>query len=1106
MAVGKVLIFVQIKEENVLTALEQKTVTKKFVLKKIVGMGIACLLKIPTLILTSLIFTSVFVTRDLQAAAATERVSPRTLHVQVQSARILELNVILSFLICEKNYKHIYDQKTYHAKNFCESIDPLKHCGRSLRSVHSSDDNVMENLISELDMYALETFIKFNPEDRVAELCPGKCFGFYEDKCFNNDNFKGFPGPYKFEGYAGWKNETDLQKERKLLPTLVECFGYCTETEIDRLKLSAVSYNSENKKCVCIENFKGLIERDANYVLYTKPYVFDKLRGRLPDRTTIRQSATKSLQDCYVENRENGNRQFSYNVKTLQCNTYENEFLDFEHGIFAGLDTTFYTSDYFTNGNTDTDNVQRVFDNCNGRYKRENCIGRVESPNNRPGGYLKGGIASITACQELCTATISAGQCVAFMYNADEKQCSMYINTDVDPDCGTVNPKYTWYDMRFFDNDPDTKNVLFEGNGVLQNTCENMCKIHTNCTGITYTKKGECALLREVTEEKVLCHETDVNDFTYHKSTFTFDATTTPAVTPPTTTLAPGEPTVTTSTKTTTTTTTTTILAVNSKVEEPFKYLKATGKDLLQDINKEKTLENCFDACNDVDDCESIAYEDDKKKCKLFESKEVDEDSLGDEGSTSVFYLKAYFDIFKRRKAHGTTPSKLSQTPDMTVQECYDSMKKNPSAVQFAYVVSSDTEFVKNIGICLLHDSFAIDRVQDPKYILYQPNYFEDEDGNQIVFENCNGAYIRHNCIGHAGAESDRPTNNRPDHIQNKTFDYLQDNIESLEACRDLCKSAPGDFEGQKCLAFAYNKNKNNGQCSMHIDTNVDNNCGKSTAGFTWYDMRYFEDDNEVGHGSLLKGTASSLTLSKIECEQECHRHASCNGITYTVTGECVLLKVVTHDKLLCHHTDVGSHTISLKASVPFNLLDSTFAHTTCHQFRENLPGTVGCESDKVIKDMTIVYSKGNVSQSCADGKDKDFTENTGCSGNSPGGLKAFALECCENRAKCTLSCSNSECQCVSSPEITPLGPFDDPCPREPKTVSVNVTCGDPPPPAQASASKSSTSSNGLSTGAIAGIAAGSAALVGLVVFRKKIKALFSSKMDGANFSQMIKL
>ena len=99
---------------------------------------------------------------------------------------------------------------------------------------------------------------------------------------------------------------------------------------------------------------------------------------------------------------------------------------------------------------------------------------------------------------------------------------------------------------------------------------------------------------------------------------------------------------------------------------------------MLQELEEGETLEDCFKLCRNIITCESIAYEDNIKKCKLFESKEVDEDSLGDEGSTSVFYLKAYFDNSKRRKAHGEFNSKLSQTPDMTVQECYDSMKKKP--------------------------------------------------------------------------------------------------------------------------------------------------------------------------------------------------------------------------------------------------------------------------------------------------------------------------------------------------------------------------------------------------------------------------------------------
>ena len=104
-----------------------------------------------------------------------------------------------------------YFKHLYNAPKLCEEIDPLTQCGRSLRSIHSNGDELF-NLIGSLDMFALETFIKFNPEDRVAELCPGKCFGFHEHKCFNREKYKGFPGPYKFEGYAGWTEPTDLQK------------------------------------------------------------------------------------------------------------------------------------------------------------------------------------------------------------------------------------------------------------------------------------------------------------------------------------------------------------------------------------------------------------------------------------------------------------------------------------------------------------------------------------------------------------------------------------------------------------------------------------------------------------------------------------------------------------------------------------------------------------------------------------------------------------------------------------------------------------------------------------------------------------------------------
>ena len=69
--------------KNALMALDpMRHATEEFALAKIAGMGTARLRRV---LITYLMFTSVFVTRDLKAAVATKRVSPRTLHVQVQS-------------------------------------------------------------------------------------------------------------------------------------------------------------------------------------------------------------------------------------------------------------------------------------------------------------------------------------------------------------------------------------------------------------------------------------------------------------------------------------------------------------------------------------------------------------------------------------------------------------------------------------------------------------------------------------------------------------------------------------------------------------------------------------------------------------------------------------------------------------------------------------------------------------------------------------------------------------------------------------------------------------------------------------------------------------
>ena len=168
---------------------------------------------------------------------------------------------------------------------------------------------------------------------------------------------------------------------------------------------------------------------------------------------------------------------------------------------FTGIDQTLYNTGYFTNGNTD--NVQRVFDNCNGRYKRENCIGYIEIPRNRPRGYLVNNKPSINDCKHLCEQTTINGTCVAFMHNPDVSggQCSMYINTDVGPDCGTNNPKYTWYDMRFFE-DPATNNVIQVENNIPQKTAKLNVYLKKTATASQSLKKANVLYFEKLPRKK----------------------------------------------------------------------------------------------------------------------------------------------------------------------------------------------------------------------------------------------------------------------------------------------------------------------------------------------------------------------------------------------------------------------------------------------------------------------------------------------------------------------------------------------------------------------------------------------------------------------------
>ena len=217
-----------------------------------------------------------------------------------------------------------------------------------------------------------------------------------------------------------------------------------------------------------------------------------------------------------------------------------------------------------------------------------------------------------------------------------------------------------------------------------------------------------------------------------------------------------------------------------------------------------------------------------------------------------------------------------------------------------------------------------------------------------------------------------------------------------------------------------YNPDSLGGVCSMHTDTNVDNNCGNEEEKHTWYDLRYFDANNEIGHGSL--NTFGSGDKTKAECEQECARFESCGGITYTegAAAECVLLREVTAEKVLCHQTDTGSMTLAKSAAASFEALESTFEAPECATIQEKEFGSVKCATEgHVIESIDFFYGKPNDNEDCTSG----FKNNTACP--SPNGLAEWALDCCKDEESCGFSCTSNECQCTSSstlgPKILPI-------------------------------------------------------------------------------------
>ena len=178
----------------------------------------------------------------------------------------------------------------------------------------------------------------------------------------------------------------------------------------------------------------------------------------------------------------------------------------------TSLTTVFYDKDYFD------DNLknQQTFEYCNGLYFRKNCIGHIETGSglldNSPFLMQNG---NRDQCKQKCS---DLNGCVAFMHNSIENNCRFYNTRDVDVDCGLNDDRYTWYDMRHFEDD----NVLKELSvGEADNfQCEKHCVdvYGDECEGITIINDNKCVVLKKIHYSTSLCHVTDTNAYVQQKS------------------------------------------------------------------------------------------------------------------------------------------------------------------------------------------------------------------------------------------------------------------------------------------------------------------------------------------------------------------------------------------------------------------------------------------------------------------------------------------------------------------------------------------------------------------------------------------------------------
>lgn len=363
-----------------------------------------------------------------------------------------------------------------------------KPCSTLLKDITPDGD------LNSIDLFALQNYPAFDDRDTVtvADLCHETC------KHTKTSNYCQFHKTDEAHKYSNSQGAGSLLTTSFKLTTAL-CYEQCLA---DNCKGFSYKYNlviPALSVCLTYNSDAPSSPFYSGYTFYKPKHFYEKMIGFLPTGGILNNQKGHTVNSCYSLAKQTTNAvTFTFDSNPAangQCTIWST-------GDATSVNTAYTT--YFPSYFEDSTGSQKVWEHCDGSYKRESCQGKSAdeiTPDNTA--------LTINECWDTCK---SNNNCRSVDYNAVQQKCRYYSSRYVDDDSCGLTEGVNWYDIRFAMN---AQNVIYpEYVDKNRKECLVLCGLSPLCTGMTFSARGRCTLLKNVNSNEVFCHRSDVHSMT----------------------------------------------------------------------------------------------------------------------------------------------------------------------------------------------------------------------------------------------------------------------------------------------------------------------------------------------------------------------------------------------------------------------------------------------------------------------------------------------------------------------------------------------------------------------------------------------------------------